>query len=185
MSDDERGANLVDPRTGTDTRDEPPPLVGERETLVAFLKWQRQTFEIKCTGLDAEAMARRSVEPSSMSLLGLLRHMADVERSWFRNVLSGSGTPPYFFSEDDRNGEFEGAKADPELVEEAWRVWRGEVAFAETFAEEAESLDVTGEEAWRGPMSLRWVLVHMIEEYARHIGHADLLRERVDGAVGQ
>jgi uncharacterized damage-inducible protein DinB len=120
-----------------------------------------------------------------MSLLGLLRHLADVERSWFRKVLSGADVPAHFYTKEDRDGEFANVRPDPAMVEQAWRAWRDEVAYAEQFVEQAESLDITGDDPWRGPMSLRWVLVHMIEEYARHIGHADLLRERVDGAVGE
>jgi uncharacterized damage-inducible protein DinB len=122
-----------------------------------------------------------------MSLLGLLRHMADVERSWFRRFMAGQDAPPRFYSKQDRDGDFDGARPDPALVAEAWQAWREEIAFADEFVAAAPGLDVVGqrEDAWRGPMSLRWVLNHMIEEYARHNGHADLLRERIDGAVGQ
>jgi uncharacterized damage-inducible protein DinB len=170
-----------------DPRTEPPTRGGELETLTGFLRWHRETLELKCSGLDAAALATRSVEPSSMSLLGLLRHMADVERSWFRRFMAGQDAPPLFYSKDDRDGEFDGARPDPALVAEAWRAWREEIAFADEFVAAAPGLDLVGqrEDTWRGPMSLRWVLNHMIEEYARHNGHADLLRERIDGAVGQ
>ena len=86
---------------------------------------------------------------------------------------------------DDRDGEFDGAAADPALVEEAWAAWREEVAFADRLVEEAPDLDVTGDDRRRGPISLRWILLHMIEEYARHNGHADLLREQIDGEIGE
>ena len=157
----------------------------ERATLVEYLRTQRLTLEIKCSGLDAEQLARRSVEPSTMSLLGLVRHMADVERAWFRRVLAGEDAPRIYSTEEDRDGDFDGAVADDAVVEDAWRRWREEVAFAEAFVNDAPDLGVTGSHVHYGAISLREVLVHMIEEYARHNGHADLLRERIDGRVGQ
>jgi uncharacterized damage-inducible protein DinB len=174
-------AMSIDP----DPRPEPPTRGDEWATLAGFLRWQRATLELKCSGLDATQLARRAVEPSTLSLLGLVRHMAEVERSWFRRVMSGLDAPPYFYSDDAPDDDFDGAVADPDVVAQAWQVWREEVAFAERFVAEAPDLDVTGNEHRRGPVSLRWVLVHMVEEYARHNGHADLLRQRIDGAVGQ
>ncbi len=144
----------------TDPRADPPPQGDERATLVGFLRWQRDTLELKCSGLGAADLARRSAEPSTMSLLGLVRHMADVERGWFRGIMAGQDVPAHFCTDTDRDGDFDGAVPDPGVVAEAWN-------------------------AWRGAMSLRWVLVHVVEEYARHNGHADLLRERIDGRVGQ
>ena len=166
-------------------RVDPPTQVDERATLLAFLRWQRGTLELKCSGLEPAELARRAVDPSTMSLLGLVRHLADVERGWFRRVMAGQDAPPHFSSRADPDGDFDGAAPDPDLVAEAWDVWRSEVAFADQFVTEAPDLDVTGNDRWRGPISLRWVLIHMIEEYARHNGHADLLRERIDGRVGQ
>jgi uncharacterized damage-inducible protein DinB len=174
---------FVDP--DADPRTDPPTQADERATIVAFLRWQRDTLELKCSGLDAANLARRSVDPSTLSLLGLVRHMAEVERSWFRRVMAGQDAPPHFYSDTDPDGDFDRASPDPELVADAWKVWRAEVAFAEGFVAEAPDLDVTGNHPWRGAVSLRWVLVHMVEEYARHNGHADLLRQRIDGAVGQ
>ncbi|MGK5533672.1 DinB family protein [Streptomyces sp. URMC 129] len=157
---------------------------GERATLVGYLRDQRTTLELKCSGLDAEALARRSVEPSNLSLLGLVRHLADVERSWFRRVLAGQDAPRRYRTEDDRDADFNGAVADPEVVADAWAAWRAEVEFAEHFTAQAPTLDLTGDHDGE-PITLREVLVHMIEEYARHNGHADFLRERIDGRVGQ
>ncbi len=170
-----------------DPRAEPPTTGSELATLTGFLGWHRTTLELKCSGLDAEAMARRSVEPSSLSLLGLVRHLAEVERSWFRRLLAGQDAPPLFYSPEDPDGDFDGARPDPAVVAEAWHAWREEVTFAEHFVAAAPSLDMVGKrgDKSRGPMSLRWVLTHMIEEYCRHNGHADLLRERIDGAVGE
>ena len=172
---------------GADPRVDPPTQADERATLVAWLRWERDTLELKCSGLDDADLARRSVEPSTLSLLGLVRHMAEVERGWFRRVMAGQDAPPHFYSDTDPDGDFDGAVPDPEVVAQAWDVWRAEVAFADRFVAEAPDLDVTGKtpDRWRGPMSLRWVLVHMVEEYARHNGHADLLRQRIDGRVGQ
>jgi uncharacterized damage-inducible protein DinB len=168
-----------------DDRTEPPFRGEERETLVGFLRWQRETLERKCAALGATDLARRAVEPSAMSLLGLVRHMAEVERAWFRRVLAGQDAPPHYYTDSEPDLDFDFGEGDAELVDEAWAAWRAEVAFADAFVAEAPDLNVTGEESFRGAMSLRWVLVHMIEEYARHNGHADLLRERIDGVVGQ
>jgi uncharacterized damage-inducible protein DinB len=122
-----------------------------------------------------------------MSLLGLVRHLADVERTWFRSFMAGQDAPSRFSSREDPDGDFDGARPDEAVVAEAWQAWREETAFADSFVVAAPALELLGkkEDAWRGKMSLRWVLNHMIEEYARHNGHADLLRERIDGAVGQ
>ncbi|MDT0443977.1 DinB family protein [Streptomyces johnsoniae] len=159
---------------------------GERDNLVGYLADQRLTLAMKCEGLDAEALARRSVPPSPMSLLGLVRHMADVELGWFRQVLAGQDVPRPFRTAEDPDADFNGAVADPRAVEEAFAAWRTEIAFAERFVAEAPDLGVTGRRARDGePVELREVMVHMIEEYARHNGHADLLRERIDGRVGQ
>jgi uncharacterized damage-inducible protein DinB len=169
-----------------DPRSQTSP-VGERATLVDYLGAYRQTLEVKCAGLDADGLARRSVPPSDLSLLGLVRHLADVERYWFRKVLAGEKVDWLFRTDDDRDGAFTGALPDGGLVDAAWTGWRGEVAFAERFVEQAADLDVSGVMAGEEEeeVTLREVLVHMIEEYARHCGHADLIRERVDGRVGQ
>ena len=158
---------------------------GERATLLDYLRRYRLTMEMKCADLDAAQLASRSVPPSTMSLLGLIRHMAEVERHWFRRVMAQSDAPPLYWSEDVADAEWLGAVADPAVVDDAWRAWRGEVAFAEKFVADSPDLGVTGCEPDGGSPALRSVLVHMIEEYARHCGHADLLRERVDGRIGQ
>ena len=166
-----------------DPREAGGPYAGERETLVRYLRDRRLTLELKCAGLDAGGMARRSVPPSNLSLLGLVRHLADVERYWFRRVLAGQEVAPRFGPGD---ADFEEARADAAMVAEAWAAWREEVAFAERFVDQAPDLDLVGTgDPDRGPIPLRDVLVHMIEEYARHNGHADLIRERIDGRVGQ
>lgn len=155
-------------------------FTGERATLVGYLRDQRLTLELKCSGLDPAGLAQQSVPPSDLSLLGLVRHMANVERSWFRRRLSGQEVPQLYRTEADRDGDFTGAVADPEVVAEAFATWHAEIAYAEEFTE-------TTDLEFAGPQGdvLREVLVHMIEEYARHNGHADLIRERIDGRVGQ
>ena len=167
-----------------DPREVRPPLDTERATLVEYLRGQRLTLELKCSGLDAAAMARRSVPPSTLSLLGLVRHLADVERGWMRESLAGLDAPPHFSSPSEPDGDFDGAVPEPAIVAEAWRVWRAECAFTDRFVSEAPDLGVTGPEPDRRHPTLRAVLVHLIEEYARHNGHADLLRERIDGRLG-
>jgi hypothetical protein len=174
-----------------DPREQRVRLGDERTALAEALRCQRLTLELKCEGLDAEALARRSVEPSTMSLLGLVRHLAEVERATFRRLMAGQDAPRLFCSDDDRDGDFDGAVPDVRVVAEAWDAWRAEVDFATRFVAEASSLDVTADDPLNlhgsagGALSLREVMIGMIEEYARHMGHADLLRERIDGRLGQ
>ena len=182
-------SNMFVPTRESDPREQGDPPVGERSTVTRFLRDYRLTLELKCEGLDAAAMAARSVPPSDLSLLGLVRHLAAVEQFWFRRVLAGFEAPRLYRSADGVNEAFEGAVADPAVVAEAWDTWRGEVAFAEELVADRADLGATvsfdnglGEQ---DSVSLREVLVHMVEEYARHMGHADFLRERIDGRVGQ
>ena len=119
-----------------------------------------------------------------MSLLGLVRHMAEAERGWFRRCFAGLDIPTRYRTETDPDADFNGAVGDPAVVAEAWAAWREEVIFAEQFTH-GHDLGFVGRDYEGGLISLRELLVHMIEEYARHNGHADLLRERIDGRVGQ
>jgi uncharacterized damage-inducible protein DinB len=164
-----------------DPRETREATLDERGTLLDYLHRYRLTLEMKCADLDAEQLARRSAPPSSMSLLGLIRHLAEVERHWVRRAMAGQNAAKLYCSDLDRDGDWNGAVADLAVVDEAWRAWRTEVAFAEQFVADNADLGALG--ATHVP--LRDVLVHMIEEYARHCGHADLLRERMDGRVGQ
>ena len=175
----------VDPDDDPRESDVPVAVVGERATLLEYLRRYRLTLEMKCEGLDPEQLARRSVPPSTMSLLGLVRHMADVERNWFRRVMARADAPPLYWSQDGLDADWLGAVADPAVVDDAWRAWRKEVAFAEEFVARSPDLGIEGIMRDGASVALREVLVHMIEEYARHCGHADLLRERIDGRVGQ
>ena len=172
-----------DPRFPSDAED--GELEGERATLLEYLHAYRLALELKCAGLDAEQLARRSVPPSTMSLLGLVRHLADVERNWFRRMLAQADAPPLYWSDDVDDADWAGAVADPAVVADAWRAWREEVAFAEQFVAGSPDLAVRRPMEDGATAALREVLLHMVEEYARHLGHADLLRERIDGRVGQ
>jgi hypothetical protein len=163
-----------------------PPLTGdERATLAGFLDYQRATLEWKCDGLTPEQLARRSMPPSTLSLLGLVRHMTDVERGWFDRVATGVRRPPIFYSAEEPDLDFDGAVADPAAVEEAFAAWRTAVAEAREVVARTELAATFVHDRSGEQMSLRWVLAHMIEEYARHNGHADLLREAIDGATGE
>ena len=153
----------------------------ERDILAGFLSDRRLTLELKCSGLDAEQMARQSVPPSDLSLLGLVRHLAGVEQYWFRQVIAGEEVDRLYVGDDDEDLAFV-VDADPELVDEAWATWRSEVAFGEQLLDGSPDLGQLGQGK---PVPLREVLVHLIREYAQHSGHADLLRERIDGRVGQ
>ena len=168
-----------------DPRDAGVELHDERTTLIEYLRVYRLTLEMKCTDLDAEQLARRSVPPSTMSLLGLIRHMAAVEHNWFRRVMAGEDVPRLYVSDEDRDADWNGAVPDPAVVADAWAAWRREVAFAEELVEATAGLAVRGRGRGDSAPQLREILIHMIEEYARHCGHADLLRERIDGRVGQ
>ncbi|HZJ06412.1 MAG TPA: DinB family protein [Nocardioidaceae bacterium] len=161
----------------------PLPLVGdEREILTAFLDHQRATFELKCSGVSPESLSEKSVAPSGLSLHGLLRHLSAVERWWFRTQFAGEDVPMLYYSDDDPNQDFDSLDGD---VEEAFDVWRAECARSRAIVANASSLEETGVLERNGePFSLRRLLVYLIAEYAQHNGHADLLRERLDGRTG-
>jgi hypothetical protein len=167
-----------DPRVAVDER-----RGDERTSLMSFLRGQRLTLELKCSGLAGADLARRAVPPSSMSLLGIVRHLTDVERSWFRRTMAGQAAPPIYRGALD-DGDFDGASGDVATVDQAWRLWRLECDFSDSFIRTAPDLSVLCARSEKA-VSLRWVVMHMIEEYARHNGHADLLRERIDGRVGE
>jgi uncharacterized damage-inducible protein DinB len=173
----------VDPED--DPRETGPASRGEKAVLAEYLDHFRMTFEMKCEGLDAEQLAQRSVPPSSMSLLGLVRHLASVEFHWTRRFIEGQmELPRPFKSPDDRDLDFNGAVADDAEVAEAWDAWRGEVAHArEVYLTYDDLGALVGPEGDQN--ELREIVIHLIEEYARHCGHADLLRERIDGRTGQ
>ncbi|MFI7133886.1 DinB family protein [Nonomuraea sp. NPDC050153] len=152
---------------------------GELATLQDYLKNYRLTLRLKCEGLDPEQLARRSVPPSTMSLLGLVRHLAEVERDWRNWVLPGDPAPKLYGA---RDADFEGAVAEQALVDAAYADLAREQAATDAVL--ADYPD-PGTRVGRDGIAIRELWVHRIEEYARHCGHADLLRERIDGRVGQ
>ena len=172
------------PATTAATTTVPSTVPSEREVLVEYLDHFRGVFELKCEGLTPEQLATRSVEPSTLSLLGLLRHLAKVEHVWFRITMEGHRVPRLYDTEAVPDRDFDGAVPDEAVVAEAWESWRREVTHARELVDRAESLEVVSTHPTRDRISLREVLVHLIEEYARHCGHADLLRERIDGSTG-
>ncbi|MFI0896959.1 DinB family protein [Streptomyces sp. NPDC020983] len=152
-------------------------VVPERAMLEGWLDWQRDTLLAKCAGLDGEQLARVVAEPSSLSLLGLVRHMAEVERAWFRRRVAGEDVGDVFEGDEGFAG-VEAARAERDFGR-----YREEVAAARA-AVAGRGLDETFAASSGKRLSVRWVYVHMIQEYARHNGHADLLRERTDGRAG-
>ncbi len=172
----------VDPED--DPRETDAGASGEKAVLLEYLDRYRMTFEMKCEGLDAEQLARRSVPPSTMSLLGLVRHLAKVEHSWSRRVFEGQVELPRLYrTDEDPDLDFNGAVADDAVIADAWESWRHEVAHAR---EVEATLDPDATTYVHGePAEVRDILVHLVEEYARHVGHADLLRECIDGRTGQ
>jgi uncharacterized damage-inducible protein DinB len=160
------------------TRIDEPFTGPERGILEGFLDWHRSTLLWKCAGLAAGQLALQSVPPSNLSLLGLVRHMADVERAWFRIRFRGEALPRLYDYED---AAFE--HADPARAEADFAAFTVECDLAREAAARASLDDEFTARSGR-ILSLRWVYAHMIEEYARHNGHADLLRQRIDGATG-
>jgi uncharacterized damage-inducible protein DinB len=165
-----------------DLRPQPPEVGSERELLDAFLDFHRATLLWKCDQLTDAQLRERSVPPSGLSLLGLLRHLADVERSWFRQRFAGEDVSDLYYTEDDPDSDFvDVAAADVAATLETFR--------SEIEAVRASLRDRSLDETFTSPAgkaySLRWIYLHMIEEYARHNGHADLLRERIDGVTGE
>ncbi|WP_328461564.1 DinB family protein [Actinoplanes sp. NBC_00393] len=168
--------------TAPEAHRENEPMTGdERAMLQGWLDYHRQTLLGKCAGLTADQLKTASVEPSNLTLLGLVRHMTEVERAWFRQRAAGdAGLRDPYSSPDNRDGDFDDVpQADAEAD---FTAFLEELKLADAAVAD---LPLESEfEGRRGPISLRWVYLHMIEEYARHNGHADLLRERIDGATG-
>ncbi|MFG2692793.1 DinB family protein [Kitasatospora sp. NPDC048407] len=161
----------------------PPLNADERTTLESWLEFHRVTLVMKCEGLNDEQAAATSVPPSNFTLIGLVQHMAEVERNWFRRVLAGEQAPPIYDPEADPDGPDGGFDlAEGATLADALATWRAEIARTRELCA-ARALTDTGR-FMDQDVSLRWIYVHMIEEYARHNGHADLLRERIDGTTG-
>jgi uncharacterized damage-inducible protein DinB len=165
-----------------DNRRYPPEAGDERATLQGYLNYHRDTLMWKCADLSPDQLRARPLSATNLSLLGLVRHLADVERSWFRRGVAGEDAPPIFYTEAERDADIDPPPdADPEAD---FAVWRAEVAACDAAAA-GRGLDDTFVPKRGGTLSLRWLYTHMIEEYARHNGHADLIRQAIDGATGE
>jgi uncharacterized damage-inducible protein DinB len=171
-------------------RPEPPVAGDEVETLLGFLDYQRATLEWKCRGLDAAGL-RATTAASTMSLGGLVKHVSYVEDHWFSRTLHGNGaSPPWDTVDWSADEDWDWHSAAQDSPEQVFALWSATVARSRELTAAALADGGPGmpaKRAWpdgRAP-SLRWILCHMIEEYARHNGHADLLREAVDGSTGE
>ena len=165
-----------------DTRPEPPHVAGEVETLSGFLDFQRATLLWKLEGLDDEQL-RRAMVPSGTSLLGIVKHLAYVERGWFQRVWAGQEiTVPWTDEDPDADWRIEPDETTKDVLD----LYEGECARSREIVAAASSLDeAVVHPRWKEELSLRWILTHMLEETARHVGHADILREQLDGATGE
>ncbi|MDK0521073.1 DinB family protein [Streptomyces sp. ML-6] len=166
----------------SDHRTGPPRFGSERDMLRAFLDYHRATLAMKCEGLTDEELRQQSMPPSTLSLLGLVRHMAEVERAWFRRVFEDHDVPLVWSDVTDFQAAYD---ASTSTRDEAFAAWEAEVENSRRIERESESLDRPGyQPRWDEEVSLRMVMVHVLLEYGRHNGHADFLREGVDGTVG-
>jgi uncharacterized damage-inducible protein DinB len=164
------------------TRTEPPSVADERPALQGWLDYHRQTLLWKCAGLTGDQLVIRPVPSSTLSLLGLVRHMAEVERAWFRRRVGGQPDLGLLYCTDEYpDGEFD--LADPAAAEADLGAFTAECAAADEVASD-RSLADTFVSPRGETLDVRWVYLHMIEEYARHNGHADLIRELIDGVTG-
>lgn len=166
----------------TDDRTGPPHFGTEREMLRAFLDYHRATLAMKCRGLTDEELRQHSMPPSTLTLLGLVRHLAEVERAWFRRVFEDHDAPMVWSATTDFQAAYDASRS---TRAEAFAAWEAEVETSRRIERAAASLDLAGyQPRWEEEVSLRMVMLHVLLEYGRHNGHADLLREGVDGAVG-
>jgi hypothetical protein len=168
-------------RWADDTRDPLPRTGDERTLLTTLLDWHRETFALKCAGVPPERLSEKSVPPSDLSLHGLVRHLAGTERWWFRQQFRGEDVPHLYYTDDDPDQDFGTLDGDPA---EAFAAWQAECALSREIVAAADLEDTGIQRSSGQPISLRRIVLHMIAEYARHNGHADLLRERIDGATG-
>jgi hypothetical protein len=164
-------------------RPEPPYIAGEGDMLHSYLDYHRRTLMTKCAGLDEAQLKTASTPPSTLTLLGLVRHMTEVERWWFRIRGAGQALDQVYCSDASPDGDFDDiTDADPAADLAAYLA---ECAAADEAMVGRSLEDTFTHKGRNAEISLRWVYVHMIEEYARHNGHADLIRERIDGATGE
>ncbi|GAA1591389.1 DinB family protein [Kribbella karoonensis] len=167
----------------TDFRVDPPTAADERTLLQGFLDYHRGTLWWKVSGLTGDQLVRRTAEPSSLSLIGLVRHLSEVEKYWFHRALAGQDSPPKYWTDEHPDGDFD--LVTPEQAEQDLAEHRAIVRRSDELAATYSLDDTFVRPGHDGSYSLRYLYIHMIEEYSRHNGHADLLRERLDGATGE
>ncbi len=161
-----------------------PDLEGDEvAVLTQFLDYHRATIQLKCAGLTDDELKRRSIGPSTLSLLGLVRHLTEVEQNWFAKVLDGQDTTPFYWNDADPDGDFDSLESAP--VSQVWATYHATLAESRRIQATFSSGADLARGATKATRNLRWVLAHLLEEYARHNGHADLLREVIDGATGE
>ena len=165
-------------------RREPPLVNGERAALQTWLDYQRETLLLKCSGLTAEQLREHSVPPSGLTLLGLVRHMTDVERWWFRIHGTDQDMPHRYWTDEDADAEFN--DLDGVAAQAVIEAYHEELALARAAIRDKSLDEVVPSHGHHRERvrDVRWIYLHMIEEYARHNGHADLLREQIDGVTG-
>jgi hypothetical protein len=166
----------------TEAREDPPWVADERSMLNGYLEYHRRTLELKCEGVPRERLSEATVPPSTLTLHGLVRHLAGVEQWWFHYQFAREDIEHLYYSDDDPDQDFTDLSGD---FDEALATWRAQCEHSREIVARAKSLDETGVRERTGePVSLRRIMLLMIAEYARHNGHADLIRERIDGATG-
>jgi uncharacterized damage-inducible protein DinB len=164
-------------------RIDPVGVGDERTTLTGFVEYHRATLLMKCAGLDGGQLVRRTTPPATLSLLGLVRHMTDVERIWFRRRVRGEAIAARYWTDEHPDGDFD--LVGPAQAEEDLAAYVQECAISREVAAGLSLEDRFTFPHYSGQLSVRWLYVHLIEEYARHNGHADLIRQAIDGAVGE
>jgi hypothetical protein len=172
---------MTTPTAPPTSRRDPPESGDERAMLDGYLDFHRETLRWKCAGLSDEQLTTYSVPSSALTLLGLVRHITEVERWWFFRFLDLTADP-FYFTEERQNDDFDALDSAPPA--EVFARWDAEVdRIRQDIA--AVPLDAEFTDRRGTTFSLRWVYIHMIEEYARHNGHADLIREAIDGVTGE
>jgi uncharacterized damage-inducible protein DinB len=165
-------------------REDPPLITAEREALEAWLDYHRVTLLTKCAGLSGDQLRQRAVPPSALSLLGLVRHMTDVERWWFSIHAADQDLPSLYWTDQDPDGDFNGTAAADPAADLAGYQREIEASRAAVAGKKLDDVVPSHGDHPERVRDIRWIYLHMIEEYARHNGHADLLRERIDGVTG-
>jgi hypothetical protein len=167
----------------TEFRADPATAAGEREMLQGFLDFHRGTLLWKVSGLTGEQLVQRSVEPSSMSLIGLVRHLTEVERYWYQVCLAQRAVQPTYWTDEHPDGDFD--LVDPARAEQDLEDYRAILKLSDGIVAEYDLDHTFTRPRHEGDYSVRYLIIHLIEEYARHNGHADFLRERIDGLTGE